>query len=129
MTTMNKFFVLALIAILPAHADVTWVQETVPGLGIPSGRGYVTTPLAPGYTRVTPTQNGIVDTSRPGYVVGPTLGQGDPLSDPSLRARNYGSYDRYETTHDSGLSRGLDSLDLAPEPRPVRKSRVGLGLD
>ena len=126
---MHKTLSLVLILSATAHADVTWVQETMPGSSIPTGRGYVTTPLAPGYTRVTPTQNGIVDTSRPGYVIGPTLGQGDPLSDPRLRARNYGSYDRYETTHDSGLSRGLDSLDLDPEPRPVRKSRVGLGLD
>ena len=124
---MHKTISLVLILSATAHADVTWVQETMPGSSIPTGRGYVTTPLAPGYTRVTPTQNGIVDTSRPGYVIGPTLGQGDPLSDPTLRARNYGNYDRYETTHDSGLSRGLDSLD--PEPRPVRKSRVELGLD
>ena len=84
---MNKSFFLALIGILPAHADVTWVQETVPGLGIPSGRGYVTTPLAPGYTRVTPTQNGIVDTSRPGYVIGPTIGRDDPLRDPKYGSR------------------------------------------
>ena len=123
---MHKTISLVLILSATAHADVTWVQETMPGSSIPTGRGYVTTPLAPGYTRVTPTQNGIVDTSRPGYVIGPTLGQGDPLTDPTLRAR---SYDRYETTHDSGLSRGLDSLELDPEPRPVRKSRVGLGLD
>ena len=123
---MHKTISLVLILSATAHADVTWVQETMPGSSIPSGRGYVTTPLAPGYTRVTPTQNGIVYTSRPGYVIGPTIGQGDPLTDPTLRAR---SYDRYETTHDSGLSRGLDSLDLDPEPRPVRKSRVELGLD
>ena len=123
---MHKTLSLVLILSATAHADVTWVQETYPGTSITTGRGYITTPLAPGYTRVTPTQNGIVDTSRPGYVIGPTLGQGDPLTDPTLRAR---SYDRYETTHDSGLSRGLDSLELDPEPRPVRKSRVGLGLD
>lgn len=123
---MHKTISLVLILAATARADVTWVQETMPGSSIPTGRGYVTTPLAPGYTRVTPTQNGIVDTSRPGYVIGPTIGQGDPLTDPTLRAR---SYDRYETTHDSGLSRGLDSLDLDPEPRPVRKSRVELGLD
>jgi hypothetical protein len=126
---MHKTISLVLFMSATAHAEVTWVQETMPGSSIPTGRGYVTTPLAPGYTQVTPTQNGIVDPSRPGYVIGPTIGRGDPLSDPSLRARNYGSYDRYETTHDSGLSRGLDSLDLDPEPRPVRKSRVGLGLD
>lgn len=126
---MHKTLSLALFLSATAHADVTWVQETMPGSSIPTGRGYVTTPIAPGYTQVTPTQNGIVDTSRPGYVIGPTIGQGDPLSDPTLRARSYGSHDRYETTHDSGLSRGLDSLELDPEPRPVRKSRVGLGLD
>lgn len=126
---MHKSISLVLFLSATAHADITWVQETMPGTSIPTGRGYVTTPIAPGYTQVTPTQNGIVDTSRPGYVIGPTVGQGDPLSDPSLRARNYGGYDRYETTHDSGLSRGLDFLDLDPEPRQVRKSRVGLGLD
>lgn len=71
---MSKLFILALFATLPAHADVTWVQETMPGTSIPTGRGYITTTAGGGYTRVTPTRNGIVDTSRPGYLIGPTIG-------------------------------------------------------
>ena len=86
MTTMNKIFVLALFGTLPAHADITYIQETYPGTPIMTGRGYITTPITPNYTRVTPTQNGTVDTSRPGYVIGPTIGQDDPLSNHSLRA-------------------------------------------
>lgn len=84
---MHKTISLVLILSATAHADVTWVQETMPGSSIPTGRGYVTTPLAPGYTRVTPTQNGIVDTSRPGYVIGPTIGRDDPLRDPKYGSR------------------------------------------
>ena len=91
---MYKFFFLALFATLPAHADITYIQETYPGTPIMTGRGYITTPITPNYTRVTPMQNGVVDTSRPGYAVGPTPGQDDHLTDPSLRAR---SYDRYES--------------------------------
>ena len=72
---MHKTISLVLILSATAHADVTWVQETYPGTSITTGRGYITTPITPNYTRVTPMQNGIVDTSRPGYVVGPTLGQ------------------------------------------------------
>lgn len=90
---MRSILVFTLLAAsAAAHADITYIQETTPGTSIMTGKGYVTTPLAPGYTRVTPMQNGMVDTSRPGYVVGPTLGQDDPLTDPSLRARSYDKY-------------------------------------
>lgn len=90
---MNKLVILLpLFATLPAHADVTWVQETSPGTCIVTNRGYVTTDAGGGFTRVQPTRNGIVDTSRPGYLIGPDLS--DPLSDPKSRAR---SYDRYES--------------------------------
>ena len=81
-----------LMTAMTAHADITYIQETTPGTGIMTGRGYITTPITPNYTRVTPMQNGMVDTSRPGYVIGPTLGQDDPLTDPSLRARSYERY-------------------------------------
>lgn len=81
-----------LMTAMTAHADITYIQETTPGTSIMTGRGYITTPITPNYTRVTPMQNGMVDTSRPGYVVGPTLGQDDPLTDPSLRARSYERY-------------------------------------
>ena len=89
---MHKTLSLALFLSATAHADITWVQETMPGSSIPTGRGYVTTDAGGGFTRVQPTLNGIVDTSRPGYLIGPNLS--DPLSDPKSRAR---SYDRYES--------------------------------
>ena len=63
---------------MTAHADITYIQETTPGTSIMTGRGYITTPITPNYTRVTPMQNGMVDTSRPGYVIGPTLGRTIP---------------------------------------------------
>ena len=91
---MNKLFILALFAALPAHADITYIQETYPGSSIMTGRGYITTPIGPNYTRVTPMRNGVVDISRPGYVIGPTLGQ--------------------DVDGDTGLTR---SLDLADERR------------
>lgn len=72
---MHKFIIFALLAPLPAYADITYIQETYPGSSIMTGRGYITTPIGPNYTRVTPMRNGVVDTSRPGYVIGPTLGR------------------------------------------------------
>ena len=90
---MRSILVLTLIAAsMAVHADVTWVQETSPGTGIVTNRGYVTTDVGGGYTRVQPTQSGIVDTSRPGYLVGPTLGDTGSMTAPVRRARTYDKY-------------------------------------
>lgn len=71
-------FTLALMFLSPfAYADITRLQETLPGVaGIPSNRGYIIDDSILGFKQVTPTTNGVVDTSRPGYLIGPNHGAG-----------------------------------------------------
>jgi hypothetical protein len=87
-------FIIPLAILAPiAHADITYIQETLPGVaGIPSNRGYVKVPAGTGFTQVIPTKNGIQDTSRPGYLVGPTIHSGptiEPIDIGQSRLRKY----------------------------------------
>ena len=79
-----------------AQADITYLQETLPGGVITSNRGYVTTPAGAGFTQVTPTIGGMVDNSRPGYLIGPTLPSSSDLTEPRRRITPKASYDRFD---------------------------------
>lgn len=78
-----------------AHADVTYLQETYPGTTITNpSRGYVTMPAGGGFTQVIPTDNGIQDRTRPGYLVGPSIGSDvDDLRRDAKRLHELGEVD------------------------------------
>jgi hypothetical protein len=89
-------FIFALIFLAPiAQADITYIQETYPGgVIVNPNRGYVTMPAGTGFTQVIPTRNGIQDTTRPSYLVGPTIHSGptiEPIDIGQSRLRKYDS--------------------------------------